>query len=127
MRGTIRKAGAMLAAVVLAACAGNQPGDGMEGSGRGDDALRVVVQNDGTIPTQVRVYLVPAGGAEISLGSMGTLGTETLTVGGPLPSGQYRLRAEGGTGYTLTSPITPLRRGDTIVWDMRRNLIQRQQ
>jgi hypothetical protein len=121
----MRTMGAMLAALVVAGCAGNALGE-TPGGGSGD-ALRVVVQNDGTIPTQVRVYLVPAGGAEINLGTMGTLGTETLTARGPLISGQYRLRAEGGTGYTLTSPIVQLRRGDTIVWDMRRNLVQRQQ
>lgn len=125
MRGMMRKASAMLAVLVLSACAGNQQGGGMDGD-TGGASLRVTVQNDGTIPTQVRVYLVPASGAEVSLGSLGTLGTETLTTDWPVNTGQYRLRAEGGTGYTLTSPIIPLRRGDSIVWDMRRNVVQRQ-
>jgi hypothetical protein len=119
MRGMMRTAGALLAALVLSACAGNRGG---EGGGGGQ--LRLVVQNDGTIPTQVRVYLVPTGGGEVLAGSMSTLGTETLTVSAPVVQGTYYLRAEGGTGYRLNSPRIQLRPGDTVVWEMRRNLVR---
>jgi hypothetical protein len=116
----MRTAGAVLAALVMTACAGNRGGEG----GGGGQQVQVVVQNDGTIPTQVRVYLVPAGGAEVLAGSMSTLGTETLTVSAPVVQGTYFLRAEGGTGYRLNSPRIQLRPGDTVVWEMRRNLVR---
>lgn len=122
MRAMIRWAGAMLAVVVMAACSGNPPG---EAAGEGDFA-RIVVQNDGTIPTQVRVYLVPMGGPEITVGSMSTLGTETLTARAATIQGRYVLRAEGGTGYRLTSPAINLRSGDTVTWDMRLNQVRLQ-
>jgi hypothetical protein len=119
MRGMMRRAGVLLAAFTVAACAGNRAeGPEMEGA-------QVRIENDGTIPTQVRVFLVPSSGAEITLGRMTTLGAETLSIPGPLRSGQYRFRAEGGTNYRLTSPIVQLRQGDVVIWEMRRNLIRR--
>lgn len=126
MRGMMRTMGAALAVLTMAACAGNNPGEGSS-SQRADQTVRVVVQNDGTIPSQIRVFLVPSGGPEIIMGTMSTLGTETLTAQAPLISGQYRLRAEGGTRSVLTSPAMQLSNGDVIVWDMRRNVVQRRQ
>ena len=124
MRGMMRWASAMMAVLVMAACAGNQAG---EGAGGGEDFVRVVVNNDGTIPTQVRVYLVPLSGPEINVGAMSTLGSETLTARAPVIQGRYTLRAEGGTGYRLTSPAVQLRGSDTVVWDMRLNQVRLQQ
>lgn len=124
MRGTMRWAGTLLAVLVMAGCGGNAQGEGPGGS---EDFVRVVVQNDGTIPTQVRVRLVPLSGPEINLGSMSTLGAETLTARAPVIRGRYVLRAEGGTDYRLTSPAVDLRGSDTIVWDMRLNQVRLQQ
>jgi hypothetical protein len=122
MKGMMRKAAA-LALVALAACAGNPRGDGAGGDGEGG-SLRVVVQNDGAIAAQVRVYLVPSSGAEIMLGSLSTLGTETLSTSAPMIQGSYVLRAVGGTNYQLTSPPIQLRGNETITWDMRRNIVR---
>jgi hypothetical protein len=124
MRGMMRWAGAVLAVLVMAGCAGNRAS---EAAGAGEDFVRVVVQNDGTIPTQVRVYLVPLSGGEINVGTMSTLGSETLTARAPVIRGRYVLRAEGGTGYRLTSPAVQLRGSDTVVWDMRLNQVRLQQ
>ena len=122
MHRTMRRILTAATVVLVAGCAarpeaGTTPrGDGMP--------VRVTVQNDGTIPTHVRVYLIGGGGAPINLGAMSTLGTETLT--GVIPGrGSYQLRAEGGTGYQLTSPMVSLRGRDAIVWDMRRNRVTR--
>ncbi len=125
MRSMMRTMGAALAVLTMAACAGNQPGDEGPSDRRADQSVRVVVQNDGTIPSQIRLFLVPAGGQEIIVGTMSTLGTETLTARAAMISGQYRLRAEGGTRSTLTSPALQLSNGDVVVWDMRRNIVQR--
>ena len=122
MRGMKRWTGALVAALVMAACAGN-PG-ARDTPGDGEDVVRIMVQNDGTIPTQVRVYLVPLSGAEIQVGTMSTLGAETLTAQAPVIRGRYVLRAEGGTGYRLTSPPVQLRDGDTIIWNMRLNQVR---
>lgn len=119
MRGMMRTAVAA-ALMVLAACGGNPPGEGPGGS---SDYLRVVVQNDGAIAAQVRVYLVPGSGPEIQLGSLSTLGTETLTASAPMIQGTYRLVARGGTNYELASPPVQLRGNETITWDMRRNVV----
>jgi hypothetical protein len=121
MRAATRRVAAATAAVLLAA--GCAPREGAETTpGAGEHPIRVTVQNDGTIPTQVRVSLVPAAGAPVNLGTLGTLGTGTLT--GTLPfRGTYRIRAEGGTGYLLTSPPVTLRGNETVVWDMRRNRV----
>jgi hypothetical protein len=125
MRAMMRWAGAMMAVLVMAGCAANQGGQGSEtANGDGEDFVRVVVQNDGTIPTQVRVFMVPASGAQISLGSMSTLGSETLTGRAPMIRGRYVLRAEGGTGRPLISPGIQLRSGDTVVWNMRLNQVR---
>lgn len=120
MRAMLRTACAALAALVMAGCAGNAAGEGGGGEG---EFLRVVVENDGAIPTQVRVYLIPGSGAETLLGAMNTLGTETLDTRLPMIQGSYRLRAEGGTGYSLLSPRVTLRGNETITWDMRQNRI----
>lgn len=125
MRGMMRKAGGVLAVLVLAACGGNAGAE--DGPAPSGPPVRVVVANDGTIPSQVRVFLLPASGPEIILGTMSTLGTETLTVRGNVNPGQYRLRAEGGTNRSLTSPVFSLDRGDVIAWEMRRNVVQRRQ
>jgi len=119
MRGMMRWASAMLALLVMMGCAGNRGG-----GGGGSDTVRVVVQNDGTIPTQVRVYLVPVSGPEIVVGSMSTLGSETLTARAPQIQGRYVLRAEGN-GARLISPPIQLRSGDTVVWNMRLNQVLR--
>lgn len=125
MKTMMRAAYAVLAALVMAGCAGNARGGG-NGGGDGDgegEFLRVTVENDGAIPTQVRVYLVPGGGQVTLLGTMSTLGTETLTATLPMIQGLYQLRAEGGTGYTLVSPRVDLRGNEEITWDMRQNRI----
>lgn len=125
MRGMMRWAGAMLAVLVMAGCAGNQGGGESAGGEGGEDFVRVLVQNDGAIPTQVRVFMVPVSGPEISLGAMSTLGSETLTARAPVIRGRYVLRAEGGN-TRRTSPALQLRSGDTVVWDMRLNQVRRQ-
>lgn len=121
MRTNLRRAGVMLAALLMAACAGNRAEPGEAG---GDEVVRVVITNDGTIPTQVRVYLVQEGGVDIMLGSMSTLGTETLTGRAPVIGGTYQLRAVGGTDHVLVSPRVQLRGNETISWDMRRNVVR---
>lgn len=118
MRGTMRTMGALLAALVLSACAGNR-------AGTGGNTLTVTVQNDGAIASQVRVYLVQTAGPEINLGTLATLGTETLSTTAEFRSGQYRLRADGGTDAVQFSPPFAAVPGDVIIWDMRRNVIQR--
>lgn len=125
MRTMMRTTFAALAALVLAGCAGNAAGEGAApGDGSAGEFLRVTVENDGTIPTQVRVYLVPGSGQEAMVGTMSTLGTETLTTTLPMIQGSYRLRAEGGTGYSLLSPRVSLRGNETITWDMRQNIVR---
>lgn len=121
MKTMRRTAFAVLAALAMAGCAGNRGGENGEAAG---EFLRVTVENDGTIPTQVRVYLLSSGGQETQVGTMSTLGTETLTTRLGMISGTYRLRAEGGTGYTLTSPGVQLRGNETITWNMRQNIVR---
>lgn len=125
MRTMMRTTFAALAALVLAGCAGNAAGESATpGDGSAGEFLRVTVENDGTIPTQVRVYLIPGSGQEAMVGTMSTLGTETLTTTLPMIQGSYRLRAEGGTGYSLLSPRVSLRGNETITWDMRQNIVR---
>lgn len=123
MMTKLRRAGAVLAALMMAACAGNPNPDGPAGDGEAE-TLRVIVENDGTIPTQVRIYLMRDGGSEHMVGTMSTLGTETLTTQVAELGGTYQLRAEGGTSYRLVSPRVQLRGNETIAWDMRRNLVR---
>lgn len=126
MKSTMRTAFAVLAAITMAGCAGNAAGNGAPDDTAGE-FLRVVVENDGTIPTQIRVYLVSRDGPEALVGSLSTLGTETLSTRVPEISGTYTLRAEGGTGYVLRSPRVTLRGNETIRWDMRQNLVRLEQ
>jgi hypothetical protein len=123
MKTMIRTAAAVLAAMTMAGCAGNAGANG-DRDDNPDEFLRVVVENDGTIPAQVRIYLVPRDGPEALVGSLTTLGTETLSTRVPEISGTYTLRAEGGTGYRLISPRVTLRGNETIRWDMRQNVIR---
>jgi uncharacterized lipoprotein len=122
MKTMMRAAFAVLAALTMAACAGNTRGSDRDNAP--DEFLRVVVENGGTIPTQIRLYLVPREGPEALLGTMTTLGTETMSTTLPNISGMYRLRAEGGTRYVLMSPRVTLRGNETIRWDMRQNVIR---
>ncbi len=119
MNAMRRVAFAALAALAMAGCAGNSAG-----GGGGGEFLRVTVENDGTIPTHARVFLVKEGGEEFMVGTMSTLGTETLTLNAPIIQGSYYLRATGGTGYALNSRRVTLRGGETITWDMRQNIVR---
>ena len=121
MRTMMRTACAVLGALTIAGCAGNRGGPA---GGEGGEFLQVRVENDGTIPSHVRVFLVRDGGAEALVGTMSTLGTETLSVTMPEIGGTYYLRAEG-TGYALTSRRISLRGNETITWDMRQNILRR--
>lgn len=125
MKGMMRTACAALAALALAGCAASSQG-GDEGGAQGE-VLRVRVQNNGTIPSHIRVSLVPeTGGAAARVGTMSTLGEETLTLRLAEINGTYRLRAEGGTGSVLVSPPVSLRGNETIVWDMRLNAVRQE-
>lgn len=122
MRTIPRTASRVVAALFLASCAAAgeaAPG----GQVVGEMPVRVTVQNDGTIPVHVRVYLIGAGGAPVQFGTLSTLGTGTVQGSIPHP-GTYHLRAEGGTGYALNSPRVSVRPGDELVWDMRRNRVR---
>ena len=121
----MRTAVAVLAAMTMAACAGNTAGEGRDGGEQATEVLRVRVENNGTIPSHIRVSLIPeTGGAAARLGTMSTLGEETLTARLPEINGTYRLRAEGGTGSVLNSPPISLRGNETIIWDMRLNAVR---
>lgn len=122
MKTMMRTAFAVLTAVAMSGCAGNTRGSDRDNTP--DEFLRVVVENGGTIATQIRLYLVPREGPEAMLGTMTTLGTETLSTRLPDISGTYRLRAEGGARYVLMSPRVTLRGNETIRWDMRQNVIR---
>lgn len=124
MRGMMRTAAAAMAALVMAACAANTAGEG-NGEGGEGEMLRVRVENNGTIPSHLRISLIPeAGGAATRVGTMSTLASETLTVRMDEINGTYRLRAEGGTGNVLVSPAVSLRGNETIIWDMRLNAVR---
>jgi hypothetical protein len=123
MKTMMRTAYAALAVLALAGCAANKAGEG--GEGGQTEELRVRVENNGTIPSHIRVSLVPeAGGAAARVGTMSTLASETLTLRVPEINGTYRLRAEGGTGNVLVSPAISLRGNEAIVWDMRLNAVR---
>lgn len=119
MKGWRKLAGAALA-IVLTACAGNRSAEDADAP---QEQVRVTVQNDGAIPTQVRVSLVTDAGSSLRVGSMSTLGTEMLTLTAPAIGGTYRLRAEGGTRYNLLSPPVTLRGNEHILWNMQLNRV----
>ena len=122
MKSMMRTAVAVLAALAMAGCATNQGGEGEEGP---TEVLRVRVENNGTIPSHLRISLVPvSGGAAARVGTMSTLASETLTVRLAEINGTYRLRAEGGTNAVLLSPPINLRGNETIIWDMRLNAVR---
>ena len=118
MKNMMRTAVAALAVLTMGGCAAKSAGAG------GGEYLRVTVENDGTIPTHARIFLVKEGGEEHMVGTMSTLGTETLTLTAPIIQGSYYLRAVGGTSYALTSRRVTLRGGETITWDMRQNILR---
>lgn len=120
MKNMMRTAVAALAVLTMGGCAANSAG----GGGGGGEFLRVTVENDGVIPTHARVFLVRQGGEEMMVGTMSTLGTETLTLTAPIIQGSYYLRAVGGTSYALTSRRVTLRGGETLTWDMRQNILR---
>ena len=119
MKNIMRTAVAALAVLSMSGCAAKSAG-----GGGGGEFLRVTVENDGTIPTHARIFLVKEGGEEYMVGTMSTIGTETLTLRAPIIQGSYYLRAAGGTGYALNSRRVTLRGGETITWDMRQNILR---
>lgn len=122
MRGMMRMAVAAMVALLSAGCATNRQGGG---GGQGGEMVRILVQNNGTIPTHARISLIPdAGGATARVGTMATLTEETMSITLPEINGTYRLRAEGGTGYVLTSPPLNLSGGEMVTWDMRLNRVR---
>jgi len=123
MKTMMRTAYAALAVLALAGCAGNKTGGNDEPAPM--EVLRVRVENNGTIPSHLRITLLPqSGGAAVRVGTMSTLASETLTLRLPEFNGTYRLRAEGGTNSALVSPPINLRGNQAIVWDMRLNAVR---
>ncbi|HEU0298674.1 MAG TPA: hypothetical protein VFR37_04450 [Longimicrobium sp.] len=120
MRRATRWAGCALGVLVMAGCAANPRAQGAT-----EEAfVRVVVENQRERPDFLRVFLVPASGAEIALGVTSTLGTDTLVARGHLPSGRYSLRAEGSTGGITRSTTVFLRGGDTLHWNLRDHTVR---
>lgn len=125
MRKRVRWAGGLLAALVMAGCAANQPGDG---AAEGGDVVQVVVQNEGSMRNFARVFLVPTDGSgRIDLGIMSTTRTDTLTARAPRLKGRYMLLAEGGPNAgTSRSPVVILDGSGTVVWNMRNHQVHRE-
>jgi hypothetical protein len=122
MKNMMRTAVAVLAALSMAGCAANKAGADEDAP---MEVLRVRVENNGTIPSHLRISLVPvSGGAAARVGTMSTLASETLTVRIAEINGTYRLRAEGGTNSVLLSPPINLRGNESLVWDMRLNAVR---
>ncbi|HYW13704.1 MAG TPA: hypothetical protein VE871_17205 [Longimicrobium sp.] len=127
MRRRVRWAGGMLAALVMAGCAANQPGKGAAGdaAAEGGDVVQVVVQNEGSMRNFPRIFLVPTDGSgRIDLGIMSTTRTDTLTARAPRLKGRYMLLAEGGPNAGVSrSPVVILDGSGTVVWNMRNHML----
>jgi hypothetical protein len=125
MRGMMRRAGGALAALLVAGCAANPGSDGADAAGGEDAFVHVVVQNERAVLLFLNVYLVPATGTPIRLGTMSTLGTDTLVARGPLPPGRYTLRATSGD-VRVPEQNVQLRGGETLYWNLRTHLLRQE-
>lgn len=118
----IRHSLAVLAAVLLAACAST----GQAGGAAADDGpatATVVVNNNLTIPAPLSVYLVPEAGVRRLLGNVSPGEASPMAVTGALAPGRYRLLARTNGGADRVSDPFALSEGERVTWNLQSNIV----
>lgn len=108
--------------LVAGACA-STPGGGQAGAaGEGQRGVSIVVENTGTLSSDLTGYVVGASGTRQLLGSVAPNRNATLQYRGPMVGGQYRLLARPNGGRDILSNPFNFGGATTIRWNIQSNI-----
>ncbi|HEX8359515.1 MAG TPA: hypothetical protein VF613_05385 [Longimicrobium sp.] len=116
----IRTLLALLLVMVVAACASSSGGRGQNANGR--EGVSVLVENTGTLTSDLTVYMISSSGTRQILGSVPPNRNVTLRYDGPRSGGQFRLLARPNGGRDILSNPFGLGGVSTVRWSLQSNV-----
>ena len=108
----------LLVAGACASASGGQAGAAGE-RGRG---VTIVIENTGTLSSDLTVYVVGVGGSRQLLGSVAPNRNATPEYRGPMVGGQYRLLGRPNGGRDIQSNPFSFTGATTIRWNIQSNI-----
>ena len=111
------------AMILLAGACASASGGGQAGAaGEEPRGVAIVVENTGTLSSDLTVYVVGASGTRQLLGSVAPNRNATLQYRGPMVGGQYRLLGRPNGGRDILSNPFNFGGATTIRWNIQSNI-----
>ncbi len=107
--------------LVAGACASTSGGQAAA-AGEAQRGVTIVVENTGTLSSDLTVYVVGASGTRQLLGSVAPNRNATLQYRGPMVGGQYRLLGRPNGGRDILSNPFNFAGATTIRWNIQSNI-----
>lgn len=105
--------------LIAGACASTAGGGKAREGQRG---VSIVVENTGTLSSDLTVYVISTSGTRQMLGSVAPSRNATLQYRGPVLGGQYRLLARPNGGRDIVSNPFSFGGATTIRWNIQSNI-----
>ena len=108
--------------LVAGACASASGGGQAGAAGERQRGVSIVIENTGTLSSDLTVYVVGVGGSRQLLGSVAPNRNATLEYRGPMVGGQYRLLGRPNGGRDIQSNPFSFSGATTIRWNIQSNI-----
>lgn len=111
-----------LALILVAGACASTTGGQAGAAGEGQRSVSIVIENTGTLSSDLTVYVVGASGTRQLLGSVAPNRNATLQYRGPMVGGQYRLLGRPNGGRDILSNPFNFGGATTIRWNIQSNI-----
>jgi hypothetical protein len=108
--------------LVAGACASASGGGQAGAAGESQPGVSIMIENTGTLSSDLTVYVVGSSGTRQLLGSVAPNRNATLQYRGPMVGGQYRLLGRPNGGRDILSNPFNFGGATTIRWNIQSNI-----